>query len=727
MTKITRRGFLKLIPPSAVAVLASTFLPKEILAFTYLEPIDPKTNPLVSYPNRDWEKVYRDIFTPDYSFHYLCAPNDTHGCLLNASVKNGILRWVDPSFNYKEATDLYGNLASARWDPRICPSGLTYARRFYSDRRVKGAFVRKGFKAWVEDGFPRDSETGLPPKRYHEGRGKEDWLSATWDEAYSLVAKGLVNIVETYSGKEGTERLRKQDYDPAMVDKTDGAGTRTVKVRGGMPLLGPMRIGGIARFGNMLALLDARTRGVSPAQAKGGKVWDSYTWHTDLPPGHPMVSGNQTCDFDLYTVEHARVITLWGKNWISTKMVDAHWLTEAKLHGAKVITIATEYQSTSHKADDVIIIRPGMDTALALGLAHIIIKENLFDVSYVKSFTDLPLLVRMDNLKKLNAKDLSSDYKSAELKNYVKVFDSDDPVPPPAQQGTQFLPSSIREEWGDFTVWDSKIGAPRVITRDNVGNFHKDLGIDPALEGEFKITLADGNNVTVRPVFDLIKQHLLENFEPESASEMTWVPKEAIISLAHEIAANKGSVIFMSGMGPNQFLNGDLKDRAIFLVASLTNNVGNFGGQVGSYAGNYRLALFPGIGQYFLEDPFNQELNPTKPSRIKRYLGSESAHYYNYGDRPLRVGNKLFTGTTHIPTPTKVTWWANTNSILGNAKWAHDVMMNTLPKIEMMVVNEWFWTATCEYSDVIFGVDSWAERKLPDIYAAVTNPFLQAA
>jgi len=53
--------------------------------------------------------------------------------------------------------------------------------------------------------------------------------------------------------------------------------------------------------------------------------------------------------------------------------------------------------------------------------------------------------------------------------------------------------------------------------------------------------------------------------------------------------------------------------------------------------------------------------------------------------------------------------------------------MNTLPKIEMMVVNDWFWTATCEYTDVVFGVDSWPERKFPDFYGSCTNPFLQAA
>jgi nitrate reductase alpha subunit len=49
-------------------------------------------------------------------------------------------------------------------------------------------------------------------------------------------------------------------------------------------------------------------------------------------------------------------------------MPDAHWLTEARLHGAKVVTIAPEYQSSSCKADRAITIR-WIRRCLALGLA----------------------------------------------------------------------------------------------------------------------------------------------------------------------------------------------------------------------------------------------------------------------------------------------------------------------------------------------------------------------
>ena len=78
-----------------------------------------------------------------------------------------------------------------------------------------------------------------------------------------------------------------------------------------------------------------------------------------------------------------------------------------------------------------------------------------------------------------------------------------------------------------------------------------------------------------------------------------------------------------------------------------------------------------------------------------------------------------------MPTPTKIVWVGNSNSILGNLKWHHDFVVNTLPKIDCVVVNEWWWTASCEYADVVFAVDSWAELKYPDMTAAVTNPFFQ--
>ena len=66
-----------------------------------------------------------------------------------------------------------------------------------------------------------------------------------------------------------------------------------------------------------------------------------------------------------------------------------------------------------------------------------------------------------------------------------------------------------------------------------------------------------------------------------------------------------------------------------------------------------------------------------------------------------------------MPTPTKSLWFANANSILGNVKWHYNTVVNVLPKIEMIAVNEWWWSTSCEWADVVFAVDSWAELKHP--------------
>jgi len=129
-------------------------------------------NPLVVMPDRGWERVYRDQFSDDSTFVFTCAPNDTHNCLLRAHVKNGVVVRISPTYGYGKATDLYGNQASHRWDPRICQKGLILSRRFYGDRRVKAPMIRKGFKDWVEAGFPRNDDGS--PKSDLSLRGTDD-------------------------------------------------------------------------------------------------------------------------------------------------------------------------------------------------------------------------------------------------------------------------------------------------------------------------------------------------------------------------------------------------------------------------------------------------------------------------------------------------------------------------------------------------------------------------
>lgn len=709
-----RRGFFKLLSLAGIGSLIGTA--RDAWA------VDRVENPLRNYPRRDWERAYRDLWQYDSSFVFTCAPNDTHNCHLKAHLKNGVVVRIMPTYRYGEARDLQGNQSSSRWDPRCCNKGIALTRRFYGDRRVRYPMVRAGFKRWVEEGFPRDADGRAPAEMMR--RGHDSYERVSWDQAADLVAKTLKNVAETYSGAEGARRLTAQGYDPDTITAMRGAGVQTLKFRGGMPLLGVTRVLGQYRLANSMALLDAKVRGVSPSEAIGARGWDNYSWHTDLPPGHTMVTGNQTIEFDLYAVENAKMVVVWGMNWITTKMPDSHWLTEARVKGTKVVVIACEYSATCNKGDEVIVVRPGVTPALALGLAQVIVRENLFDDAFIKKFTDLPLLVRMDNLQLMRASEVFPNYRNAPLRNGTTVIPPGRAAPPAYQQTGQYIPQPLRDEWGDFVAWSEQADAPVAVNRDQVGAFFDVENVAPKLEGTFEVHLANGETVQARTVFDLTKEYLTANFSPQATEEITWAPAAAVQSLAREIAGLKGQVLFALGMGPNQFFNNDLKDRAVFLLAALTANIGQPGGNIGSYAGNYRVALFEGIPQYINEDPFNLQLNAAQPARERQYWVQESAHYYNHGDKPLRYGNRNLTGSTHMPTPTKTLWFANANSILGNVKWHYEVVNNVLPKFEMVCVNEWWWSTSCEYADVVFAVDSWAELKHPDMTASCTNPFL---
>lgn len=718
--RINRRNFVKGMAITSGVLVASRWV--HATPLKYFKPINIE-NPLASYPDRDWEKVYRNIFAHDSTFVFLCAPNDTHNCLLKAYIKNGVVQRIGPTYGYGKAKDLYGNQASHRWDPRICQKGLALVRRIYGDRRVKSPMIRRGFKEWADNGFPRNSQTGKPDAKFFQ-RGKDKWLRLSWDQAYEYAAKSLHNIASTYSGHKGEGYLKTQGYDPSMIHAMEGAGVQTLKFRGGMAFLGSTRIFGLYRFANMLALMDSKIRGVGPDKAVGGRGWDSYSWHTDLPPGHPMVTGAQTNEFELFAVERAKLLIIWGMNWITTKMPDSHWLTEARLKGTKTVAVTVEYSSTASKVDDAIIIRPGTDPAFALGLCQQIISRKLYDRDFVENKTDFPFLIRLDTLEPLRAEDVIEGFKEPELSS-IRFMKAGEKPPAGAEQKTQFAPENMKDDFRSFVVFDTKMKKYVAVTRDHFGDHAKKLNVSVDIRHSKSIKLINGKQVKVRTVFSLTEEYLNQNMTPHQVSQITGCPENGIRKLAEEIAKNKETTLFACGMGPNQFFNADLKDRAIFMVAALTRNVGFPGGNVGSYAGNYRAALIGGEPMYAAEDPFNLQLEKGGKASVKKYSHYESLHYFNYGDRPLRLGEKLFTGEGHLPTPTKAMWLNNSNSVIGNIKWHYDVVNNTLPKLEFIAYSDWWWTGSCEYADLVFACESWAEFKHPDMCGSCTNPFVQ--
>ncbi len=83
---------------------------------------------------------------------------------------------------------------------------------------------------------------------------------------------------------------------------------------------------------------------------------------------------------------HAALIVLWGAN-LASQPNTARFLVAAKQRGAHVVAIDVRRTEATAKADEVLIVRPGTDAALALALMHVICAEGLHDAPFVAAHT----------------------------------------------------------------------------------------------------------------------------------------------------------------------------------------------------------------------------------------------------------------------------------------------------------------------------------------------------
>ncbi len=90
---------------------------------------------------------------------------------------------------------------------------------------------------------------------------------------------------------------------------------------------------------------------------------------------------------DMEQFQNAKLLIIWGGNPIASNL---HFWTraqEAKRHGAKLIAIDPYRSLTAEKCHQHIALLPGTDAALALGLMHVLINEDLLDHDYIARHT----------------------------------------------------------------------------------------------------------------------------------------------------------------------------------------------------------------------------------------------------------------------------------------------------------------------------------------------------
>lgn len=279
------------------------------------------------------------------------------------------------------------------------------------------------------------------------------------------------------------------------------------------------------------------------AEALQATMLDSWSGVGDMPMGCVQTWGMYNCEGTSDDWFRSDYIVVWIGNPAYTRIPDAHFMYEARYRGAKLVVISPDLNATAIRADLWLNPRPQSDAALGLAAAQVMVEESLYDADYMREQTDLPLLVREDNDRFLRESDLKRHGRDDLFYAWDEV--SDGVIKVPGCQGH-----------GGRTL---SYGKAR-----------------PALEGSHELRLADGSTVTVRTVFDRLRERL-EEHTPEKTRTTTGIAPAVTRRFAREMAAAGSAMIFAS-WGACKLHHSDLMQRAMILLMALTGNQGKPGG-----------------------------------------------------------------------------------------------------------------------------------------------------
>ncbi len=545
--------------------------------------------------NIEWEEFYKRRWSYDKSVRTTHGVNCTGSCSWKVFVKDGIITWENQATDYPSC-----GVDMPEFEPRGCPRGASFSWYEYSPLRIKYPYIRgrlwtmwqnalKEFgdpvKAWasiVED--PEKSKT------YKALRGKAGMVRVTFDDAYKMISAMLVYTIKKY----GPDRIVGFSPIPAMSMISYAAGSR------------------------FISLL-------------GGELLSFYDWYADLPPASPQIWGEQTDVPESSDWYNAGYIITWGSNVPMTRTPDAHFLTEVRYKGTKVVAVAPDYAESVKFADNWICPNPGTDGALAQGMTHVILrdfyvkrKEPLF-VNYAKQYTDLPFLIKLEKTsdgkykagKFLRIEEFTSnEVVNGDWKPVIFDVNSQQIVAPNGTIGQRW---SAKEKWnlklenenGEKIVptlsllheVDAKKVAVKFPTFDEGSStFESNCAVK-------EVKLANGKTELIATVYDLmLAQYGLDddgnvNNEyntPEWQEAFTGVKANIVEKIATEFAENAvvtgGRSMIIMGAGINHWYNGDTIYRAILNLVILTASEGVQGGGWAHYVGQEKCRPYEGWG-----------------------------------------------------------------------------------------------------------------------------------
>ena len=288
---------------------------------------------------RDWENMYRDRWSFDKTVRSTHGVNCTGSCSWNVYVKDGLVAWENQALDYPETSPDMPD-----FEPRGCPRGASFSWYLYSPLRIKYPYLRGDLaELWREarkshktalEAWRSIADDPAKKKRYKAARGMGGFVRSNWDEVSELIASSLLYTVEKY----GPDRNFGFSVIPAKSMLSYAAGLRFMQLMGGAGL-------------------------------------SFYDWYADLPPASPQVWGDQTDVPESSDWYNAGYIITWGSNVPLTRTPDAHFLTEVRYKGTKVVSVAPDYAESTTVADTWIGLHTGSDAALAMAMGHVILKE----------------------------------------------------------------------------------------------------------------------------------------------------------------------------------------------------------------------------------------------------------------------------------------------------------------------------------------------------------------
>ena len=177
-------------------------------------------------------------------------------------------------------------------------------------------------------------------------KGEGKFRRATWDEALALIAENLQRVIDT----DGPQAILPYSY----------AGT-----------MGVVQGEGIAgRFFNRI----------------GASLLDRTICASAAVEGYQSTYGPRM-GTDPESIGAAKLILLWGTNTLTANPHLWPFIRQAKDNGATTICIDPLRTRTAEACDEHIAIRPGTDGALALGMMHVIFRDQLEDRVYLEAMT----------------------------------------------------------------------------------------------------------------------------------------------------------------------------------------------------------------------------------------------------------------------------------------------------------------------------------------------------